>query len=513
MGNPFEDYLAKYESLVDWQPLASSTDPDVLALRENLAERDRPSDWFAFSLQSSREVWRALPKELRDQIRGAVLDLVSEALSDVSELGADIAGKVADATGSIPVIGQLLAMVAEYVAAWVEWGQVSQEEREKASWWHLDNQRYLTILAYDSPIYWAMWRMEVLNYLKYVGPRAGEGSFAALPCFRRSGSADYLFYTNAGAGDQGWCDQGVPYSCGAGGGFIDIEGCWPFPGKNAGKECKRVTAISALFFPYWSPVYPAGPLAVHHESSLNFSDLLIARQSALLSVPDANLRVNGSGVRATADRFVARFYQGLKTMGQAIGRDVLAVVRINSNGDWVETGTDDRLTIDREFIEDFQPSEVHANRFYIREDGAIVAYDGAPDADTNSWGIPGYGPDEQPNLGITLSQLNTIITASSAFFAARANMLRNGVSMKSLLTAHSVSSYDSEVRAAISYSADQGRLLQRLPKRMEKAPARWNPNAPEWTIVAKSVGGKRRSSALPVLAAGAAALFLLRRGR
>jgi hypothetical protein len=512
VATPLDTYREKLGAFAVWEPDPQAQTGLYRDLREALDlsyddPRDAVQTWYALASGAARMVWQTLPVDMRDAALEGLGAIATEALNLSLGAADDLAGELGDAVGSVPIIGSIVEVVLEIINAALKLEEMAAKSDEETSADSYDSNRRYTIAAYDDPGQWIAQPIQVYNYLDMRYPHVAL-IFSLKPCMRQTEKSQRIWLGTDGAKDIGWCGDGRKIWCKQ---FVN-QAAFP-PGsersdicdfQDKGDTCKRYSAISSLFFPWWNPAYPAEPLRRRTKSSvMDPNSLLISQQAALLSNPAANLRARGETVRKASIRIFTAFWAAARTKSGSAFR-VGNLMPINSvtrqtggGGDYLGNF---ELPVDGSVKEEKLGA---AEGFFLREpDGVIEPY---TSGDVAEWGVRSPGPPAQPNLGVSIGAYNAAMSATAAFFRARAEMLRNGKVLRTMLQKVKLEDLDPEVRDAVKWSADQGvvqppidpeykLILQARPPRMTRPPA-------------------RRSSALPVLAAGAAALFLLRRGR
>jgi hypothetical protein len=309
-------------------------------------------------------------------------------------------------------------------------------------------RRFATLLELSSPNDWVFGIAQTLNYTA----RAGN-EWRRRPCFRSGYIADRMFTGELGLPDSGSCNKGVLYDCPPIYRSNNYEDCWPKDSDDAGKECIRRTGFSALYWPFWCPAYPAAPMTIYMSGN-DPNELLMARQMALLSNPDANLQVNENHVLDVADTFVEWYLDQLEVYAPPGAR--YGLLAIDSSGSAPGTAVKDRLTIDEEQRVDWAPAPSDRNKFYFDRYGMIRAYDFAG-VDPASWGVRAAGGVDQ--LAVSVASYNAVVGNTYAFFTARTSFLRNGPIMNALVREYGANRYSSSVRPAVQYAADVGKML------------------------------------------------------
>ena len=384
--------------------------------------------------------WQALPEEIRAEALQAVQDLIDLGLAQIPAIANGMASAVASGIGdAVPIIGALVEAVIEAIMAFVRAKKITEQHREDIAKLNRWKAQMDTLFNYPDPEDWVFKQMRCENWLDHI-----EGKeWREKPAFSRSsaGDAQLPFRSTKGLPDSGSCGTGLRWKC---------TGVWaPFDCEvdSDGEPCRRWTSVSALFYPYWSPSYAALPIPDKVGMTTDPNDLLIARQFALLSLPDANLRVDLHKAKLMALRFHNWFMDRAKKVGLS---------RVNTDGIAIPTLPDDRLLVEPDEIENYVPSQSDRRRFFVGEDSLIQTHPGA-DAIAADWGVPAEeGPQTPQNLMVTVAQHNTVVGSVLALVAARAAMLRRGPIMAALIQDHGIKAYDPRARAAMTYAAEVG---------------------------------------------------------
>lgn len=505
-GGGYKDYLSKIDGLINYQPYMSMSDSVRSDIENLIKNKNDGKAWLTFAASSILESWKALPKGVRDDAMDAAYKLLDDALNDIGSIVEDAIGATATTIGeAVPIIGTIVKAVVDLVLKIYEAHVLLNKSEEAYSLVERDDAMSLTIGKYKDPNEWILHQMKVENYLEWKGYRVGKGDWDLRPCFGRNSEESWLMFNEVGGQpDSGSCG-GVPYKC-----DIDMN-CEPNPKSGEGKDCVRYLGISSLYFPFWSPSYPSIPVVrpaldskdLVFDYSYSYYDMnriLIERQMALLTVPAVNLKVDGEMVQRFADRFKVYWDSSYKQFGNTL-------LKIDKHGNAISTAKKDRVTIDVRFDENNAPSSSNKRKFYYDKDGLIQPYSGSG-ADVSEWGIRAkggkYGDDY---VGISAGSYNAVIGNTLAFFSARANFLRNGLVMKGMLQDYNVNTFWPDVRSAIQYSANYGKMLPtaqailQQPGRMEK-PGRYSSD------VERVRKGSSKSS-MPILLIGGGVLAIM----
>jgi hypothetical protein len=427
-GDPWKDYLRKAWPEIGFEPwdAASSIGRD---LQERFQERSDPGDWLAFASKALGEVWRAMPEEIRDKAWGLLDDLAKRALENAADLGINL-GKLSEGMSeAIPIIGAAIDGIVQAVVAGFQARRELAAINRDISNAHRQMRQMDTLAKLSTPQRWVYSRVDVENYTAF----RGGTTWRRQPSFGRSlGETALMFEAVAGAKDKGNCAPGTEYKCPV---FRSngYEDCEPKRKGDEKNNCRRQLAVSALFYPYWSPAYPAGAIPIDWQKQ-DPNALLISRQTALLTNPDANLRVRASSMRSLVSRF-RRFYLDALKQGAR---------RVNDLGA-VEPGSE------RQRVDTAEVRELGREGFFFRG-GLIHPYG---NEQTDQWGVPAIGGAARGNMAVTIAQYNAVVAAELSFFTARAQMLRNTKSIGLLVERHGASSYDAEAQAAMKYARAQ----------------------------------------------------------
>ncbi len=511
--SPYQRYAKDIDGFVNWVPFPKSGKSreiqDLLLSAPGPKNRNDPMAWFAFAADAVKLSWQALPDDLRKQVFAVLNDLIDDAIAQLGDLAADVGDQVGNAIGAIPIIGDIIKFAIQLVYVFIDWARIKRDANQHRTVSNLQQAQYNTIKFMDDPRDWVMSRTRVQNYVKWIGRRTGKGDWALRPSMRNSIGIDRMFWVDEGKRDSGWCGGGVGMKCPE---FWDggkqYGGCTPHKSGNETFYCKRDIAISALFYPYWSPAYPAGPIVTFVSDGPDANVLLMARQFALLSNPDANLRVKGRRLRDKSSRFVDHFIGMMKMFG-VDGKP--GFLKIDKDGNAPGTDRKDRLLIAEQENPNYSPSKSNMTRFYFRPDGIIEPYSRASGNDPARWGVRTREGDGG-SMGLTIDQYNSVVGMTNAFFASRANMLRDGAMMRGLKSDHGLGKYDEEVRAAMSYAAGQGKTLPVYRPLVSKG-AEYSPKRTLVGPISRSgvMGGGGAGALLGVGAVGLLAYFLTKR--
>ena len=484
MANPLESYFSDVQDFTGFDPaIVPGAVDDVLAV---VRDRNDPSAWLAFGGTVVRQIWSAMPPDVRGEILGALDDVIQNALSGATSGVIDSMGS--EVSEAVPIVGQAIGAAIKILGMAVQAGKVVSSENRAFSDSDKREQMVATIKDYANPRYWVFRSMKVRNYPKYVKIRGG-GDWSEEPAFgRRSGETDTMFVAEGGREDVGRCgkDDGVSYSCPTfrAEPWEDCERKPKGSKSNPDNPCERWIGISSLFYPYWSPAYPAAPIELDGKGA-DVNAILAEQQMAILVSPAVNLRVGGEFVRDVFDRFVWswQFQSGQLKSGGKPG-----LVPIDAEGSAVQTSPDDAYLVDPVQDPDYDFSQSNRARFYLSGDGRIFPYSGM--ADPERWGVFALGGvgigGAGKTIGVSVAAYNAVISGVLGFFTARQAMLRNGARMKGLLKDTSLVVFDPHVRQAMKYAASIGTMIppetraagSRRParaRRARRAPARARP--------------------------------------
>lgn len=456
-GGELADYLSELGPSVTWVPDLGFDQTEKLQRAIN--EGNDPGAWFAFAASTAQKAWTALPASVRAQAIDQLNNLAARGLANLGQYGGAAASAVAGSVGEVvPLIGPLIQALVDFAIGIAKAHKAVEAHKAGIADINKGSGQIYTIFDYDEPDDWIYTPMKCRNYLDWV-----DGTeWRSRPAFARgSGAADFPFLGVPSMPDIGYCDKGTEYKC---------TGTWaPFDchikdSSDTKHLCVRHLGISALFYPYWSGAYPAYPL--DKFGGLDPNPLLIQRQFALTSIPDANLRVDLERAIFIARNFHAWFMQQVQTVGLS---------GVNKEGTGIPTSPGGRLGVADEKIPNYVPVPSDKKRFYLTEPGLIETHVGA-DADPSEWGVPAMAYIGAPNsaikLMVTVAQHNAVLGGVLGLVAARAFMLRQGPIMKALVATHGLKRYDRAVRPAMEYAARYGkamsppRLVAPLPSRI-----------------------------------------------
>ena len=419
-------------------------------------DRNDPSAWVQYGLTAMTKGWQSLGTG--NPAVAALVDLVVQALLSVSDTVVSAVGEAISAGfGAIPILNIIVDALDLVIGEIVRYSKTMTTAQVIASRRILAETRIYWFDWYlkDDPNRWLMLTRPNMNRPKYRGsegdvqPIAGK-RWNAAPAWRPTRDQSLLFLSKAGRAPTGKCSVFNSYylRCPAVVGRVNNTGCEKSVRTSDSAEvCESDVTISALFYPWWSPGYPAGLMQVaraYGNDPWDPNAALISRQLALLTDPAANLRAHGRDLSRMTSKFVS--WWASKEQGE--------LYPVNSKGNRTENPDGEFRTIDAKK----DPTWTGAPRLYYGRDGLIRSYGGGEDL--ARWGLfnrdsLGRGKDGG-NLAVTAAQYNTIVTMTLAFFTSRANMLRNGNLMRGLVETGQVDELDPQVRAAVRDAAEIG---------------------------------------------------------
>lgn len=416
--------------------------------------RANPGDkqaWASFGIGATKGMWSALPASVRAESLSSLDDAIGVA-KDFADLGVTISTEVlsgiAGSADAIPIVGGAIKAVLDAVGGWVVFYRVVQASHEAYSRDSKNIAQWRTFLEQAGPSTWAAGLYPLKLYEKFYekSDRIDGERWRLSPCIapsRRDAAAWGLGWAEAWEGE---CIPGRPLSRSTKGGSPHhFE-------KKSGTDCSAQAAVSALFWPFWSPNHVAEPIRAYSVEGLaplaDPNEILVARQQALLSHAPTNMRVRGDRLRDARSTFTRYFRDQMQSNG-----GMLFCVEGEIPGMHAfPTGLDPtRFPIDSMYREQHAHG-VGGFDFYWHANGTVGSYGTGPDL--TEVGVPAMGaPLHAPELAYTAAQLNAVVTGVKAFFTARTAMLEQPYAMQALLKGRP-SRYDPRVRAAIRESAE-----------------------------------------------------------
>ncbi len=458
--------LSKYVD--DLGPLARFYDFGIGETRidaaEDIQDRNDATAWVAYSATALIEGWSSMSGKMRNDALSVLFDVLLRSLSGLADpMIAALSKGITEMAGSIPILAFIVEILKVVIGTFVDIAKGVHERNLISSRHYLGAVRRRFIeTAFADPRTWVMETRPTPLRIKYLGyasnrtgPVAGK-RFCKSPAWRPTRDQTLMFLKTAPRKPTGECKPRGKYyvSCPFHNRDLYGDDCWKSNStKDSAKLCQSEFTMSCLFYPWWSPGYPVAPMQVSHLDSgrvyIDPNKLVMSRQFALLTDPDANLRVSGTRLRRITSTFIDWW------MPRASGEMGLWPVDEEGN---MESLDDDRdsLLIDAAFRKDWTGLVGEAGLYYTA-DGLIRSYD---DTDLTKWGVHsraslGLGADGG-NLAVTAAQYNTVVSMTLAFFTARANMLRNGNLMMRMVGRGKVDEMDSGVRDAIRDAAEIG---------------------------------------------------------
>ncbi len=418
--------------------------------------RNDPTAWVSYGLTAMTKGWGSLGAG--SPAVEALLDLVLRSLSSLADtVFAAVGEAISAGFGSIPILNILVDMLDLVIGQFVEIGKMHGDMNAISSRRILAETRIFWIDTYlgEKPDRWLMETRQNVNRPKYRGeagevqPVAGK-RWNTAPAWRPTRDQALLFLDKAGRKPSGKCKVFNSYylNCPAVLGRVNHTGCVKsVRTKDSADYCVSDITISALFYPWWSPGYPAGPMQIaqaYGNDPWDPNASLIARQLALLTDPASNLRASGRKLSRMTSKFVTWW----------AGKELGELYPVDSKGNRTANPGGEFLAIDSRRDKTW----TGAPRLYYDHDGLIRSYSGG--IDLARWGLfnrdsLGRGKDGG-NLAVTVAQYNTIVTMTLAFFTSRANMLRNGYLMRGIVETGQVGDLDKDVRAAVRDAAEIG---------------------------------------------------------
>lgn len=489
-GGALASYLSDYSLEVGW--ISNPTSPSSRDIRSAIDDLNDPATWVGFAAHAVSTVWASLPTQIRNVAQDALTLLVSQALAGASKALEAAGAAVSDAVGAVPIIGMIIDAVMVVIKQFLDLGEQFENEKEEYAAFRYMEASLYTFSKYEHPNDWVLRRSKVSNYLD----RRSHDWFYRPSYSRAGGRSDLIFWNTAGPSDKGECGNGVEMYCGTR--QKPLLGQCHKRHKNR-DYCERHLMISALFYPFWSPAYPdqtsitekdyvmsggwgesgGGTPSVDETSNT----LLMARQMALLTSPSVNLQVDANRVLKIRDIFARGWIQAAGQYGRVEGYEFPDIEQWGvlpiGHKHIVERGEGAAL-IDAREEKNFSEPSTTARKFYFDKVGLIHAY--RTSDKLGDWGVPTWqrGPHTPVDAAISCAQYNTVLSAVLSFMSARANFLRNGAMMKTLVNEFGADHFDRHVRDAMKYAADVGGPLppfkKSAPDRAKTAPDRAAPD-------------------------------------
>lgn len=419
----WDDYMAKLAPLALWTPPDSVQGRDVI---ERVRRDNSGGAVAAQALMLTRNAWRSFPEEIRGQALSMLNDMLDDIIGDTFDNLENI--------DAFPIIGELIAAVVVFISGLVDVGRaVSDSNRQISNQAHQRAQAR-TFMSLSHPGDWIYSRAVCQVYVQFVKRRPG-GNFDVKPAFSRPGlKRDYPFLGLPSAPDSGNCQKE----------WRQGPSSWTWDPPSS---CRRVLGLSSLFYPWWSGAYPPGPLPVWDaEYTYNSNVLVSAQQNRLIGDAVTNLQCPLETVERVRDRLLG-WYRTDQPMYPINGAGNVAGPK----------GARIDATKDPDHISSSQARAW----WYVGDDGTIRTYDGQAGAALSDWGVPAIAGDPS-NLGITLSQRNTVVSMCAAFAARRQATLRDGRRVAGILRDHPLSAFDPDARQALQYAGTQLRMLPML---------------------------------------------------
>ncbi len=418
--------------------------------------RNDATAWVSYGLSALAKGWGdSLPAGSEATV--ALIDVLMRSLQTLgATIFATVGESITQGLGGIPIIGFIVDMLDLAIGEFVKISKLHSDMAVINSRRALAETRIYWIDKHmDSPRHWLMETHRNMNRPKYRGtagkvqPVVGK-RWNTAPAWRPTRDQSLMFLDDAGRTPTGKCKVFNSYylDCEVFIGRVTEYDCEKsYRTKDSAEYCVSDVTISALFFPWWSPGYPAGPMQVaraYGNDPWDPNASLIGRQLALLSDPGSNLRARGRELSRMTAKFVA--WWGSKENGE--------VYPVTEKGNVKGYGPDEErpfLVVDEEHDEAW----TGLARLYYDRSGLIRSYGGGEDL--SRWGLfnrdsLGRGKDGG-NLAVTVGQYNTIVAMTLAFYTARANMLRNGYLMRGLVERGEVDELDPDVRDAVREAA------------------------------------------------------------
>lgn len=459
-----DEYLQEYRPELDF---------DLGTITANLAALS-PEDpgsnraWANFSLEVSKQIWSALPVDIRSGALFALqeqIDLIEMAADLAVSTAIDALMEVAGIVNAIPIVGAIIEAVLIVVTGVVDTVKGLQGLHHAHSQQEKNREQKHTFEQVTDPTAWAVGLYQINRTEKYFWPsqRIDGQKWRRVPCIVPSYRDPTVWGLSTPPEAIGSCYPGRP--------ITRKLGTYDFRGDE-GVNCVSFGAFSSLFWPFWSTnhdarplqiwgkeVYPEKPKSLFRAPATDPNEILVTRQQAILSNPVTNMRVRGETVRGAEVAF-SRYFRdkifGLGGMIEMRGGDVKLRTTTADSGGSVgsEDGPIDRWTIDRTFDPNHEfDGDVY---YYWNPNGLIENYGRGPDlADV---GVPAFCPPAlntaYKDHGYSAAQLNTVVAGVKGFFTARAAMLRQPYAMKAILRQNPGRTFfDPMVRAAMRESA------------------------------------------------------------
>ncbi len=449
----FDEYLQEYQGELAF---------DLGSITESLAaDPGNKRAWVGFSLGVSKQIWSALPTDVRSVALFALQDQIQiiEDSTDLAVSGAtDAIMGAAGVVEAIPIAGAIIEGVLVVVTITVDTVKGLQGVHYAQSKHELNREQRATFEAVTDPSQWALGNYSVRRYERYYWPseRINKQKWRRRPCIVPSYRDPTVWGLPSAPEAVGSCDPGRRVTRKLGTYDFTSEG---------GQNCVSFAAISSLFWPFWSTNHKAKPISVYGEEvypdtpglfiapTVDPNEILVTRQQAILSNPVTNMRVRGERLRDAQSVFVRYFRDkvyGMRGMIEMRGNEVkLRPTTADATGSG--TGPIDRWRIDPIFNPEHEfGGPVH---YYWNKNGMIENYGRGPDL--TEVGVPAFAPSQKryQDLGYSAAQLNTVVASVKGFFTARTAMLQQPYAMRALLRTNPARLFDPRVRNAMRESA------------------------------------------------------------
>lgn len=389
----------------------------------------RPARALAFTFEAMKLSWVALPSDIRQQ-----------ALLGLRDAGIEVLQTLGDQLGDVPLYGWIADVAKLLITTISEVREAFKANNEAWSKQDRNEQTQRTFEDLSAPTSWLYGQTQIHLYMRFDN-EVGLNRWRTRPPIEIAGQAAKIFGLDA-LPQTGNCSPGKPYKSKGGG----------WEAKDSTSPCKAYAAVSALFYPYWSPVETTDPIPYYgrdvwpkasgfKDSGVDPNLVLIERQALLLSDPYVNLQASGRHLQKVHDQFL-RWFEANAIVG-----------------------------VDEEKIEARDYQKDPPSRYYLDDNGLLRIYyqasqDNLASMDDVVAEWPGYAE-------VTAAQYNCVVGMTRAFFTARSAFLTNQPAMAAYVADGRVNDFGSDVRGAVREAAEgivlTGSLVK--PARVKKRPS------------------------------------------
>jgi len=347
--NQLTKYADRMATLSQWGDIdtAGVVQADMMKrVRENPAS----SAVVMESITLLKQTWTMLPPAVRGQALGALSDAMDTVAGAWENSGLE----------DIPIVN-IVVMAVDGVSKIVQAVKGSNDVKRAGS----DYAKGSACMATIGPALKSRGAFTVCpNYMyaRFIKIRGG-GDYDKLTAFHQAGGArDAIFTGRSTPGPTGDCSKKLRRK-------ID-ESFGPFAPK-----CGKSIGISALFFPWWSAVYPPWPMTRWEGSpkgasfqaglSPDTNAALVKRQTAMIADPAVNATLDLRAINRTVDIFQQWWgsHPGLR--------------RVRWTGDGLETTKDSSTKrIDAKRVAGHVPAASAAAYWFYDDFGRVTPYPG-----------------------------------------------------------------------------------------------------------------------------------------